>query len=202
MVWGCRCFKPKSKQSFIHQTKHFGKKCFHYEYVLYALAGYYGLCFLLFIPIGILAKRHPNRYYRSGISCKCCYKSCTPEYSAAEKHYKEHPTTCIYCVTCCRNPWDLMYMNKKIGNGVSIDPPFKICALPVMYVVIWGVFLLFVEIHVLLVYVLNAMPKKLTLKQIILQKVKSRLQRAKHQHTLWIQKTCLKILLLITLISK
>lgn len=43
-----------------------------------------------------------------------------------------------------------MYMNKKIGNGVSIDPPFKICALPVMYVVIWGVFLLFVEIHVLI----------------------------------------------------
>ncbi|EAX96930.1 hypothetical protein TVAG_087550 [Trichomonas vaginalis G3] len=130
--------------------KFYGVFHFHWEYIVYGLVGYYALCFLLFIPIGILAKNHPNRYYRAGISCKCCYKSCIKEYFAAERHYKQHPTTCIYCATCCKNPFDLLFVTTSRGRHLSLDSVCKVFLIPIFYVILWVVFLLFVEIHVLI----------------------------------------------------
>ncbi|EAX96933.1 hypothetical protein TVAG_087580 [Trichomonas vaginalis G3] len=141
-------FYPANQTAIDHKL--YGGYHFHWEYIIYFVIGYYAFCFLLFIPIGILAKVHPNRYYRSGMSCQCCYKSCIKEYFAAEKHYKNHPTTCIYCATCCKNPFDIIFMQTKQGTVFLMDMLCRIWVIPVMYAFIWVVFLLFVEIHVLI----------------------------------------------------
>ena len=68
-----------------------------------AIAVYAGIIALLLILNFIMACIHPNRLYRLGITCYCCYCCCTEPYYYSHTYYSAHyyhrPCFC-YCGDC------------------------------------------------------------------------------------------------------